>query len=96
MNGMTMAKIAVSVPKEVLARARLAVKRGKAASLSAYVTLALDEMDRAEEQFDAHLDEALERTGGPVTPEESQRLGAILDGFEQRRAERAKKAQRAR
>jgi predicted nucleic acid-binding protein len=79
---MTMAKIAVTLPTEVRASTRLAVKRRQGMSLSAYVAKALDEMNRAGEEFDAYLDEALEQTGGPVTEEQKQRIDAILDGFE--------------
>ena len=45
-----------------------------------------------EDDFDALLDEKLERSGGPVTEEEAQRIDAMLDGIEQRRRERAERA----
>ncbi|HKY35598.1 MAG TPA: hypothetical protein VJN18_06660 [Polyangiaceae bacterium] len=35
---MTSAKVAISLPRDLLARVRAAVKRGEATSLSAYVT----------------------------------------------------------
>jgi Arc/MetJ-type ribon-helix-helix transcriptional regulator len=87
---MITAKVALTVPKEVLDRARLAVKRGKAASPSAYVTRALEHMVK-EDDFDALLDEKLQRSGGPVTEQEARRIDAILDGIEQRRRARAER-----
>ena len=41
--GMTKAKIAVTLPPELVARARRAVRKGVAESVSAYVTTALQE-----------------------------------------------------
>ena len=45
---MTAAKIAVTMPQEVLARAKEHVKRGRAKSLSALVAEAVDEKVRTE------------------------------------------------
>ena len=64
-----MAKIAITVPKDVLKRARAAVKQGAASSLSAYISKLLDEKTRSD-AFDALLEEMLAETGGPATPEE--------------------------
>ena len=68
-SGMTSAKVAISLPKEVLARARAAVRRGDAPSLSAYVCRALEEMTGDDDVINM-LDEMLAKTGGPPTPEE--------------------------
>jgi antitoxin ParD1/3/4 len=67
--GMTMAKIAVSVPRPLLASARRAVREGRAPSVSAYVTDALEEKAKADD-LKAMLDEMLAETGGPMTPKE--------------------------
>ena len=45
---MTAAKIAITLPPEQLQRVRLAVKRGRAESVSAYITAALVRQDREE------------------------------------------------
>jgi len=68
-GGMTSAKVAISLPKDVLARARAAVRRGDAPTLSAYVSKALEEMT-GDDDIMKMLDEMLEKTGGPPTPEE--------------------------
>jgi antitoxin ParD1/3/4 len=69
MIGMTKVKIAVSLPAELVEQAKRAVAEGRAASVSAYVAEALAEKS-SEEDFDALLDQMLEETGGPATPEE--------------------------
>ncbi len=45
---MTAAKIAITLPPEQLARARRAVRSGRAESVSAFITRALVEQDREE------------------------------------------------
>jgi hypothetical protein len=45
---MTAAKIAITLPVEQLARVRLAVRRGRAPSVSAYIARALAQQDREE------------------------------------------------
>jgi Arc/MetJ-type ribon-helix-helix transcriptional regulator len=68
-TGMTSAKVAISLPKEVLARARAAVRRGEAASLSAYVCSALEEKTSKADVVEM-FDRMLEETGGPLTQSE--------------------------
>ncbi len=80
MIGMTSAKVAISVPTEVLEMARRGVKRGGATSLSAYVTMALEEMAQFDD-LDAELDEMLEESGGPMTEEVRARLEAFFDNL---------------
>jgi hypothetical protein len=46
---MTTAKIAIAIPREVLALAKKEVKAGRAKSLSAYVSDAIDERLRRDE-----------------------------------------------
>jgi hypothetical protein len=76
-TGMTSAKVAISLPKDVLARARAAVRRGEAPTLSAYVSKVIDEKTK-EDDIMAMLDEMLEETGGPPTPEESRWARGVL------------------
>ena len=69
-GGMTRTeKIAVSLPKQVAERARLAVRRGHAASVSAYVATALEEKVKLDD-LSTLLAEMLEETGGPLTAAE--------------------------
>jgi len=71
--GMTRkAKIAVTVPEWLVDAMRRAVAAGEAASVSAYVTAALEDKI-AEEDFGSYLDQLLEENGGPVTDAERAR-----------------------
>ena len=77
--GMTVTqKIAVSLPRNLAARARRAVRQGRAASVSAYVAQALEEKTKLDE-LATLLDEMLAASGGPVTATErraaDRRLG---------------------
>jgi Arc/MetJ-type ribon-helix-helix transcriptional regulator len=77
MDGMTMEKIAVSVPRETLARARRAVRKGRAASVSAYVTAAIDEKAKLDELGDL-LTAMLEESGGPLSAAETRAADEAL------------------
>ncbi|MEJ7731937.1 MAG: hypothetical protein WKG00_22345 [Polyangiaceae bacterium] len=74
---MTMSKIAVSLPTAAVDRARRAVKRGQAASVSAYVADALAEKAKLDELADM-LDEMLAASGGPMTAAERRAADAAL------------------
>lgn len=76
-HSMTSAKVAISLPKDVLARARAAVRRGQAASLSAYVTQALVEKTSDDDLMEM-LEGMLQETGGPLTSEETRWADAAL------------------
>lgn len=69
MSGMTMSKIAVSLPEDLIARARRAVARGRAESVSAYVAAALAEKGKLDDLAEL-LREMLAETGGPLTAAE--------------------------
>jgi antitoxin ParD1/3/4 len=75
--GMTSAKVAISLPKEVLARARAAVRRGDAPTLSAYVSQAIEEKT-SDDDLMKMLEEMLDETGGPPTPEEIRWADGVL------------------
>ncbi len=68
-DSMTTAKIAVSLPAELVETARQAVAEGLADSVSAYVASALEEKTKLDD-LASLLDEMLAETGGPLTPDE--------------------------
>jgi antitoxin ParD1/3/4 len=77
-GGMTSTeKIAVSLPKQVAERARRAVRRGHAASVSAYVTAALREKVKLDE-LSTLLAEMLAESGGPLTAAERRAADRAL------------------
>lgn len=69
MLGMTKAKIAVTLPRPLLANARRAVRDGRAESVSAYVAAALEEKAKLDD-LRAMLEGMLDETGGPLTSAE--------------------------
>jgi Arc/MetJ-type ribon-helix-helix transcriptional regulator len=75
--GMTFSKIAVSLPEELVERARSAVKRGRAPSVSAYVATALAEKGMLDDLAEM-LDEMLAQTGGPLTTAERRAADRVL------------------
>ncbi len=66
---MTKAKIAVSLPSQLVEQAQRAVSEGRSSSVSAYVAEALEEKSKLDD-LASLLDEMLAETGGPLTPEE--------------------------
>lgn len=67
---MTAAKIAITLPREQLARARAAVRRGRADSVSAYIVRALREQER-EESLQALIEELVAEYGEPTREEKA-------------------------
>ena len=76
---MTSVKVAVSLPRETFQRAKRAVRRGRAASLSAYVAAALEHKATLDE-LDELLNEMLEETGGPMTRAEEKKVDRLILG----------------
>ena len=77
-TGMTSTeKIAVSLPAKLAARARQAVRQGRAPSVSAYVASALEEKAKLDD-LAALLDEMLAESGGPLTPAERRAADRAL------------------
>ena len=74
---MTMQKIAVSLPRPLLAGARRAVREGRAGNVSAYVASALEEKSKLDD-LASLLREMLAETGGPLTAAERRRADAAL------------------
>ena len=66
---MTVTRIAVSLPAHAIARARHAVRTGEAASVSAFITKAIERNGEADD-LEKMLAEMLAETGGPPTPAE--------------------------
>lgn len=83
----TMAKIAVSVPRSSLDRVRRAVRTGRAASVSAYVSAAIAERAKLDD-LEGFLAEMLAETGGPLTSAERRAADRAL-GVTPRRRGRA-------
>jgi Arc/MetJ-type ribon-helix-helix transcriptional regulator len=77
-------KIAVSLPGTLVERARKAVKKGRAESVSAYVAAALEEKSKLDELHEL-LQEMLAETGGPLSAREREAADAAL-GVSRRRA----------
>ena len=70
MVGMTAkAKIAITLPPELVKAAKQAVATGKAENVSAYVSRALQEQVQRDD-LDSMLDEMLAASGGPLTDAE--------------------------
>lgn len=77
-GGMTATeKIAISLPKHVAERTRCAVRRGRAASVSAYIVEALEEKVKLDE-LSTLLDEMLQESGGPLTTAEQRAADRAL------------------
>jgi len=77
-------KLAVSLPKHVADRARRAVRRGYAASVSAYVAAALEEKVKLDD-LSTLLQEMLAESGGPLTAAERRAADRAL-GLSAKRA----------
>ena len=77
MNSMTTAKIAVSLPAELVEQAKRAVAEGRAKSVSAYVADALEEKAKLDD-LAALLDEMLAETGGPLSAKERKAADRAL------------------
>ena len=76
MIGMTRAKIAVSLPVELVEAARSAVRYGRATSVSGFVEAALAAHLAADDT--AWLDRMLDESGGPLTDDEVAWADAAL------------------
>lgn len=73
----TTAKIAISLPRQIAERARRAVHRGHAPSVSAYVLSALEEKVKLDD-LAGLLAEMLSESGGPLTAAERREADRAL------------------
>ena len=76
-KSMTSTKIAVSLPSELVERAKRAVADGRAPSVSAYVANALEEQSKLED-LASLLDEVLAESSGPPTAAERKAADRAL------------------
>lgn len=70
-------KIAVSLPVQAAQSARRAVRRGQAASVSAYIAEAIEDKAKLQD-LAALLDEMLAASGGPLTAAERRAADRAL------------------
>lgn len=87
MTGMTRLKIAVSLPVEDVTRARRAVRRGHAKSVSAYVASAIAEKGKLDDLAEM-LEAMLAQTGGSLSADERDEADRTL-GVAARRKRRS-------
>jgi hypothetical protein len=78
LNGMT-AKIAISLPDEIVAHARAEVRKRAATSVSAWMAKAARAQAMADD-LDAMLQEMLAETGGPLTAAEKRWADKVWSG----------------
>lgn len=79
MTGMTMAKIAITIPQDTLKRARSATRRART-TLSAYIANAVDQQVQLDD-LDLLLEEMRrERGDGPMTPARRRAAELALHG----------------
>ena len=83
MPSMTRAKIAVTIPRPLLAAAKRAVEQRQSESVSAYVAEAMEQKAKLDD-LAALLDEMLAETGGAPTPAERREAERML-GLKRRR-----------
>ena len=77
---MSTVKVTVTLGVEELAQVRALVEKGQVANVSAFVQHAVRQSLDDAAGWAAELAEALEKTGGPLTPEESAWADEVLSG----------------
>ena len=87
MTGMTTAKIAISLPRELVDGARRAVRRKSAPSVSAYVADAIRTKAKLDD-LEALLEEMLAESGGRLSVAETKAADEVLGRARQSRARR--------
>jgi Arc/MetJ-type ribon-helix-helix transcriptional regulator len=86
---MTNRKIAVSLPGALVERAKKAVRKGRAQSVSAYVAAALEDKSKLDD-VEELLQEMLAETGGPLLAREREAADAAL-GVSGQRAQKKRR-----
>ena len=69
-NGMATTKITITLPNRQLAEIRRRVAAREAASVSGFIQQAVQKSLENAAEFRAMVDEALQESGGPLTPKE--------------------------
>lgn len=77
---MATTKITITLPDEQLEAIRAHVAGGRAATISAFVKHAVQISLADAEGWQEMLKQALQQTGGPLTPKERRRADGILAG----------------
>jgi Arc/MetJ-type ribon-helix-helix transcriptional regulator len=75
--GMTVSKLAISLPKSLVERARGAVREGRAKSVSGYIAYAIEETSKLDD-LEAMLEDMLAESGGPTTAAERLAADEVL------------------
>ncbi|MBL8953008.1 MAG: hypothetical protein JNK82_19680 [Myxococcaceae bacterium] len=86
MGGMTMAKIAITIPQDTLKKARGAIRRSRS-SLSAYISTAVEDRVQADD-LDSLLDE-MDREAGRTPMTQRERKQATSDLYGPRKRKRS-------
>jgi Arc/MetJ-type ribon-helix-helix transcriptional regulator len=84
---MSVYKITISLPSRAAEQVRRAVKRGRAASASAYIASAIETKAKSE-TLDELFAEMLQQTGGPMTPAEIREADRALGYASRKRRKR--------
>jgi len=90
--GMATTKITVTLPNDQIEAVRALVAAGQSASVSAFVKQAVGAAINDAAGWKELLDEALQKTGGPLTRKEREWADAILSPEGQKRGLRIGKA----
>jgi hypothetical protein len=80
MIGMTKAKIAITIDEDLLTEIRARVAGGASGSVSGFIERAVATSLDAEAEFDRLVDDVLEASGGPASPEELARARRVIAG----------------
>jgi Arc/MetJ-type ribon-helix-helix transcriptional regulator len=89
---MATTKLTVTLPDEQLTTIRQLVSTGQVASISAFVKRAVDIALADATAWDLALQQALEATGGPLTPEERAWADSVLAPPKPKRPSRRRSA----
>jgi Arc/MetJ-type ribon-helix-helix transcriptional regulator len=90
--GMATTKITITLPNDQLKAIRDAVAAGKSGSISGFVQHAVKVALWDEAEYTRMLNEALERTGGPLTDQERAWADSFLSPKESKKTPRKREA----
>jgi Arc/MetJ-type ribon-helix-helix transcriptional regulator len=87
--GMATTKLTITLPEDQLKEVRALVDAGKTASVSAFVSHAVKVALYDAAGWREMLNEALEKTGGPLTKKERAWADSVITGRARRKSHRA-------